>query len=401
MSSPLRLWIRSADRTAGMPVCDWLDFSCEVGRWDTSGSGSLTVRAADDWLTNAALNITGLEYGGALSMDVFWRDMTTPLFTGPVQAVDMEEDRRGARVQFTFEPFLYHFLSRRIFLASSYGKTDLAPTVADTVLSTILRANGFNAWSTVTPIGYPVSRTNFGPVTVTCSAAAGTHATTINMDVSDGRRILEEADRLLEAYDLVMTMAESPRGTFVITVGASYQDADLTNSVLLSVRRGTLARYAEKIDYSGLENVLSLGASGGMRWFTHDATSYGDYGGYEGSYAPTQYDATAAGEEGSYLKTRFALPAVSYEPEVVDVPGCTFNVDYGIRDLVTLESDAWGRQSEQLIIGAKLDASGRDVRVKVVCGKARRGFNASTREGAGTMLGRGRGLGTRYSRAIP
>ena len=59
MANPLALWVRSADRVAGMPVTDWLAFSCEVGRFTTQGSASLSVRANDPWITNSALDIGG------------------------------------------------------------------------------------------------------------------------------------------------------------------------------------------------------------------------------------------------------------------------------------------------------------------------------------------------------
>lgn len=76
-----------------------------------------------------------------------------------------------------------------------------------------------------------------------------------------------------------------------------------------------MVSYAETIDYSSLENVLSMAstAGGGSRSFISDATSAGSYGVYEGAYAPPQYDSTAANEEGSYLKDRFANPAISYD----------------------------------------------------------------------------------------
>ena len=386
-----------------MPVTDWLSFSCEVGKWITQGSATLTVRATDPWVSMPALDIAGIEYGAAFSLDVFWQNMTTPIFSGPTTAVRMIEDRNGARLEFTFEPWAAHFLSRRVYLSSSYQKADIVADVADTVLGYVLQLNGFDAIATVTPAGYPATRTDFGPVSVTCATPAGTHPTTINLDVSDGRRLLEEAERLLDAYDMALAIAESPRGTFELSIDDTYQQNDKSNAVCLSLTRGSVARYSETIDYSALENVLSLvsTAGGGLRAFTQDATSVGDFGVYEGSYAPSQYDANASAEEGTYLKGRFANPAISFDCLAVDQPGATFNVDYAIRDLVTVESEAWGRTSEQLVVGARIDASGRNVRASAVLGEPRAGYNTATREGGGTMLGRGRGLGTRYKTTTP
>lgn len=403
MSTPLALWVRSADRTAGMPVTDWLGFSCEVGKFNTQGTATLTVNASDPWLSNAALDISGVEYGASLSLDVFWQNMTTPLFSGPVSIVRMIEDRNGARVEFTFERWLAHFLNRRVFLSATYTKFDAAPTLADDALANMLRANGFDAGATITPIGYPATRTDFGPVTVTCSAGGSAHGTTINVDVSDGRRILEEAERLMDAYDMNLTLTESPRGTFAVAVDPVYQGSDLTNNVKLSLKRGSVASYTESVSYAAQENVLSITSTsgGGTRSFSQDSTSVTSYGVYEGSYAPTQYDTTAAGEEATYLKGRFAGPAITYDVEAVDQPGATFNVDYAIADLVTAESETWGRSVEQLVTGARIDANGRSVTASVILGEPRQGYNAATREGAGTMLGRGRGLGTRYGKATP
>lgn len=403
MASPLALWVRSADRTAGMPVTDWLSFSCEVGKFSTQGSATLIVRANDPWITMTALDISGIEYGAALSLDVYWQNMTTPLLSGPTTSVKMVEDRSGARIEFTFERWAAHFLNRRINLSSSYAKFDAAPATADNALATLLRNNGFDAGATITPIGYPATRTDFGPVAVTTPAGGGAHATTVNIDVSDGRRLLEEAERLMEAYSMNLTLAETSAGVFTLTVDPTYQGSDLTDQVKLSLVRGSITEYSETVDYSALENTLSLASSsgGGTRSFTHDATSVTDYGVYEGAYAPTQYDTTAAGEEGSYLKTRFANPTITYDCTAVDQPGATFNVDYAIADLVTVESAAWGRTTEQLVIGAKIDARGRFPMASAVLGTPRQGYNPATREGAGTMLGRGRGLGTRYGRATP
>lgn len=83
----------------------------------------------------------------------------------------------------------------------------------------------------MTPVGDPETRTDFGPIIATCAAAGGTHATTINLDVSDGRRLLEEAERLMDAYDMNITLSESPRGTFLLTVDPAYQGSDLTDKV--------------------------------------------------------------------------------------------------------------------------------------------------------------------------
>lgn len=403
MANPLAVWVRSADRSAGMPVTDWLTFSCEVGQYTTQGSASLSVRANDPWITNSALDIGGVEYGASFSIDVFWQNMTTPIFSGPVTTLRMGEDRRGARLEFTFEPWVAHFLNRRIQLSSSYAKTDMAPLTADDALALLMRANGFNAGTTVTPLGYPATRTDFGPIIVTCNAAGSAHATTINVDISDGRRILEEAERLMDAYDMNILWTESPRGTFTLAVDPTYSGTDRSDSVKLSLVRGSVVSYAETLDYSALENVLSMvsTAGGGARTFSQDATSVGDYGVYEGAYAPMQYDASAAIEESTYLKERFANPLITYDLATVDQPNATFNVDYSIADIVTVESAAWGRTSEQLVVGCQIDANGRIPTATAILGKPRSGYSAMTREGSGTMLGRGRGLGTRYKTPTP
>ena len=403
MANPLAIWVRSADRSAGMPVTDWLAFSCEVGQYTTQGSASLSVRANDPWITNSALDIGGVEYGAAFSIDVFWQNMTTPIFSGPTTTVRMVEDRRGARLEFTFEPWVAHFLNRRIQLSNAYAKTDMAALTADDALALLMRANGFNAGTTVTPFGYPATREDFGPIIVTCSAAGSGHATTINVDISDGRRILEEAERLMEAYDMNILWTESPRGTFTVAVDPAYTHQDLSDKVKLSLGRGSVVSYAETLDYSALENVLSMvsTAGGGMRTFSQDAASVTDYGVYEGAYAPLQYDAAAASEEATYLKERFANPLITYDLATVDQPGATFNVDYAIADVVAVESEAWGRSSDQLVVGCQIDANGRIPTATAILGKPRTGYNAMTREGSGTMLGRGRGMGTRYKTPTP
>lgn len=399
---PLAVWIRSADRTAGMPIHDAVSFSCSVGKHPTQGSASLTVPANAPWLSMPALDISGIEYGGCLSMDVYWRDMTTPLFSGPVLTAEMQETRAGATVSFTFEPWAAHLLNRRIYLSSSYQKADVATAVADTVLAYIMRANGFDAWTTVTPVGYPETRTDFGPITATCAAAGGTHATSVSIDISDGRRLLEEAERLLEAHDMALVLTETSAGAFEFTIDPNYERYDLSSSVVLSVTRGSLSMFREALDYSKLENTLSLvsTAGGGSRSFTSDTTSTAAYGVYEGAYAPSQFDANAASHEGSYLKGRFALPDNTFEADVIDQPGATFGEDYGIRDLVAVESATWGRTADMLVVGAKLSGL-RNPRASVVLGTPRSGYDAATREGAGTMLGRGRGLGSRFKTAKP
>lgn len=403
MANPLAIWVRSADRSAGMPVTDWLAFSCEVGKFTTQGSASLTVRANDPWITNSALDIGGVEYGAAFSIDVFWQNMTAPIFSGPTTTVRMVEDRRGARLEFTFEPWMAHFLNRRIHLAAAYAKTDMGVATADDALANMLRVNGFNAGTTVTPATYPATRTDFGPIIVTCAAGGTAHATTIDVDVSDGRRLLEEAERLMDAYGMNLLWTESPRGTFAVTVDPVYQGTDRTDKVKLSLVRGSVVSYAETLDYSALENVLSIisTAGGGTRTFTHDPYSVTDYGVYEGAYAPTQYDAAASADEGTNLKTRYANPTITYDLSTVDQPGATFNVDYAIADVVAVESEAWGRSSDQLVVGCQIDANGRIPTATAILGKPRLGYNAATREGSGTMLGRGRGLGTRYKVPTP
>ena len=401
MSGPLYARIVNESRSRSYPVVDWLSLSVDKGEHDTQTMATLVVRPDAYWLNETSLGFDGTEWGAEISLDVWWQDTTTPIFSGPISNVEMSEDRSGATMLLQFEHWTRHFLSRRVILSSGGTKLDLGSFKADTAMATLLRRNGFNSGTTVTPIGYPASRTDWDSWAVTTAAGTSSHATKINPDFSNGRRLLEECDALMDAHGMDLTWAETSAGVFTITVAPAYQNNDLTNSVVLDLRRGTLTEYSEKVDYSSLENVLLLKITGGTQLFTQDATSVAAYGVYEGAYAGQQYDAKAAAEQGTYLKGRFANPIIYFDCTAVDQPGATFNVDYAVRDLVTIRSGAWNRSASKLVVGAKIQASGRDVSCAVALGNPAGGYDAQTREGDGTLLGRGRGLGSRYKIATP
>lgn len=401
---PLRAWVYAEDRTAGFPVMDWVGLSVTQGRWDTQSKATLTVPASTYWLDQAALALSTPAYAARLSMDVYWQDMSTPIFSGPVVNVKEVSTARSRLLTFSFPHFMRHFLGRRVILSTSTtgAKFDLGSLAADLALSTVIRQNGFHSASTLKPIGYPATRTDFDDWACTCNAASGSHGSSVNPDFSWGRRLLEEADKLADQFTMFYGLTEVSAATWEIDVAAAYQANDYTDEVWLDLRRGTLSEFSREVDYDAIENVVALKVTGGgaVAW-DWDATANAGWGAYEGVYAGDEFDATAASSEADYAVDRFKSGSTTIGGVLVDQPGATFGVDYGRRSLVTLGSPASGYSATKVVVGSEIRASGRRISASVVIGNPPLGWDKSLTEGAGAPMGGGRGLGSRFKVANP
>lgn len=399
---PLRVWVRAEDRVAGFPVMDWISATVDQARWDIRSKATLTVPASAYWLTQAALAIDTPAYAKRISMDVYWQDMTTPIFSGPPVSVKQMSTRRGTVLTFSFKHFLGHFLGRRVNLSTSTtgAKVDLASGKADTALANFIRANGFSA-STLTPAGYPEDREDFDDWNPTCNTAAGTHATTINPDVSWGRRMAEEVENILDANNMFLGLSEVSAAAWEMDVDADYEEDDLTNEVVLDLRRGTLSSYEREINYEAIENTIALKVPSANVVWTSDSALAATDGVHEGVYSAQEFDASAASDEKNALLARFKEGSTTYGGVIVDQPGATFMVDYFRRSLVTIRDAVSGVDTTKLIVGSKISATGRRLSASVVVGDPPDGWTAGLIEGDGTPLGGGRGLGSRFKVAQP
>jgi len=400
----LRVQLWSADRLKGFPVSDWLGLSVEMDKHPT-GKGSIALRSSSYALATDALDINAAspEFGANLSMDVYFRDMTTALFSGPVATAGMREGRGGNVVELSTRTWFENFAARRLILT---GTNDAGPALngkVDVVVEKLLDQNGFDSSGTLTPAAYPggVSRTDFGGWTVaTATTGGGSHATDLTstpLDIDDGRQVLDYLLFIFENFDLTVTIAESPAATFTFTITTAYQNNDKTNEAILDVRFGTLASFAETLDYTVLENTVMAKGSGGsppLLW-GNDATSTTDYGVYEGVITVKGADADNRGFEKDLMLTDGKTTDQSWSVKVLDSSLAVFNVDYALRDLVTCQSGAWTRAVTKQVVGCKLSHSGRVGKLDVLLGAPPRSWVKEQAARPGRGRG-GKGAGSRY-----
>ena len=408
----VRLWIRDRTRGRAWPIVAPVSVSCDRGKHPT-GSFDVEVLTVEPWLDNSLLDIENPDYAGRMSFDLYVRDMTTPLWSGPVSQVRRIQRRNGRAIRFSCKRhFFEHLCKRRLVLTENGTKADSSNTggltgPADAAIAALLINHGFSG-SPLTPTSYPfgVSRDDFGPSwAATCATSLGTSSTTLNAEVSDGRNVLDAALAMAEQGDCGFDFEETSAGTWLITVRDGYQVDDQTDNVILSSRFVTASEWSQDLDHETRETVLKMkgktgNAGSGYQqddqavWLS-DSSAIADDGVSEGNYNAPDQSATALADEIAFQLSLQANPTMAFEIAVADQRGMQFNVDYGIGSLVRTRSEAWGLEAERLVVGAKYQQQGAKRSLVVVLGNPLPSRDRAARE---LPLGQrgGFGAGSRF-----
>lgn len=406
-----RIWIRSRTRDYGWPVFAWVSCATERGK-HPQGTFDIELLASDPVLSQVLLDIADGMDVGLISFDFFYRDFATPLWTGPVSAWRITERRGRRTIRFSCKRHAFEaILKRRLVLSLNGAKADSAALgglsgPADGAARGLMLNHGLSG-SPVTPWSYPVgaSRTDFGDWTAIAVNATATSPHTVNIEVADGRNLLEAVLDVADKGDLGFSLAEPTRGDWEITTRVGYQVNDLTNEVILSGRLGGLSEFNGDADLETIENVVKMkgktGTGGGgyqidnqVSW-SSDATSRGIYGVMEGAYTGPDMSATAMADEAAQALANQANPTVNFEVLAFDTRAIQFGRDYTIGDLVRIREERRGIEENRLCVGARVNWTGRAWAVAGVLGKP---LASRDQQQAELPFGRrgGRGAGSRF-----
>lgn len=406
-----RIWIRSRTRDYGWPVFGWATCACERGKHPT-GTFEIELLARDPVLQQVLLDIDAGMDVGLISFDFYYQDFTEPLWTGPVSGWRIIERRGRRTVRFSCKRHAFEaILKRRLVLSLNGAKADSAALgglsgPADGAARGLMLNHGLSG-TPVTPGSYPVgaSRTDFGDWTAVAINAASTSPNTVNIEVADGRNLLEAVLDVADKGDLGFSLAEPTRGDWEVTTRVGYQIRDLTNEVILSGRLGGLSEFNGDADLETIENVVKMkgktGTGGGgyqiddqVAW-SSDATSRGIYGVMEGAYTGPDMSATAMADESALALANQANPTVNFEILAFDTRAIQFGRDYTIGDLVRIRAEARGIEEDRLCVGARINWTGRAWAVAGVLGKP---LASRDRQADELPFGRrgGRGAGSRF-----
>lgn len=364
-----RVFVNNPARTAKFPVFGWTDLSVSVDKFGMGG-GEITFPSSRPWYSWASVVSTaGLEFAEN-SIDIFYRNRTTPLVVGMPVKVKRSQKGSARLVTVEFETIVSHVLRRRLMLTSTNGKNAASLSEDPDDMAKRLMRQAFGDL-VVTPAGYPASRTDWGSLTINVDTTYnGLHPTGITFyEIQAGQNMRELLLRLCEEYDLYIYADETSAGTFEFDVDYPYQQNDYSASVFLSPLHGSLSGYEQSTDYTSLANVWMVGGDGEGAaqniGFTQDSTSVSDLGVFEDRMTAPSAAASQVTVDGEYLKNLRGQSTVTYGVEVRETANELFNQSYTLRDKVSVYSDAYSNTVQQVIVGYSLDIGPDGAKVKL------------------------------------
>lgn len=384
------------------------------------GDGTLSFHARRHPLVEDLVAVEGFAY----SVDVYYNDMTTPLFSGTVRAFEQatEEPSWATVISLQLEAIDQHLLRRRLMLSYANATMDSFNIPADNLALTVAR------WATglVTPVGYPVgfSRSNFGPAGWALQIAA-LHAPgagpVVSFSEESGNNAADILYQVIEGNGMGLDIVETSPRTWLMDVRTEFTKTDHSDLWRLSDVDGTLKSVRRTVDYSALANVFQMRGAGkegaqAYFWVGHEG-SYDLYGAFEDSATKSLVDSSLAlFHAAEYELFKAALPVTTWDLAIRDKPGSVmvFNgVDgYKMCDRIAFETyrlpAPWSRPEGlidpatpagtappepllvvQDIVGYTLDAAGyQEPNVRLTLGKPRRNLLWELKQLAGGKGGR-------------
>lgn len=352
-------------------VSDWID--CRVQHDDHTGSIVLTLPWSNE---QVQAHIAGGTWGDLFqhAVQVYYRDMTTPLLTGAVVKVDTAYGYGELTATVTCESLFCRVWRSCIAQEPTndkYYNVTAAGQAVDILAQRFMNdglgktyANG--GMFTTAPVESSTTilrgdASQFAPWTITVPAihSPALSANTLTMDQSSGGNLLAALLDFAVRGDIAYTITESGTpGTWECNSTGSYQRNDVSASVILSDRRGNLLSFRRSLDMSGVRNTWLIKGNG-------DTTAQSKAWSQDSSAVTVgRLEDTATAEavtlSGSLtqLSNRqmnlYAEALDSIEVTVAETSGFLFNSTAGLRDLITVRCEELGYASTHVIRGYNL-----------------------------------------------
>lgn len=367
----LSVYLVSEDRTTRWPVYNWSSLTVDKGKHCT-GTASISGYFELPWVLQ--MQDDASHPLDRYSLDVYYRDTTTPFFSGPLRSLTRSHDgtKAGARVEATFETFFQHFMRRRIAQRENMAevKATTASTKADEsafyfMASAIADALG------VTEFGSDVvhtdgtsnrTRAEWGPSWVVEMSAAPTfNAAIVDFEFASGSPILDVIIDTIERGACTVTITETSPANWELSVDDHYQLTDRTDDVVLSPMWGTTGALSWQWSTDAKSNAWTVmaGESGGTKLYSRlcdeaDVDLRGTYEDFNSAGGGLDTNLSTVKERMVEVHTP---EAESFEVELIERSGLSrLNADFYMRDLIRVYDDIFGEDREILVVGAKLSA---------------------------------------------
>lgn len=349
----LTVALTNDDASVWLPV-PYIDLDLEGTRY-MSGSGSIVVPSSSD-IVSTFMGATVAEEFANCSLRAWYRDLSAPLWSGPVTGARMRSTGDRGTVEIVLEQFYGHFLRRRQFLESAMAQIAFTSgtTAADNIALTMIRKQ--MGASPTTPATYPlgVSRTNFGPFT---PAGASNHSPAQSSSMpgsreQSGTNLQDWFEEFAEQEDLAPLMSDPLTQAFTVDVAYPFENDDLSASIRFGQWYGNLAEFEVVSDYRSLANVWCIeGNTAGTHTFTSDSGSITVWGVFESRAQKPQEtaDSTDTSAAAGWLLGRYAAGSITYKATILETSGCLFNVDWFQRDRVRFEEAVYGYAFDQVV----------------------------------------------------
>lgn len=352
------LYAHDGNQHTGEPV-DYIDFSVTGGRYK-NGDGTFTVPASSRLVDLFMGSTVGKEYLEAM-LRVYYRDATTPLWTGMMGSARMSSVGDEGEVEIVFEQAMAHALRRRLLTytgQAAKGYTSGTVAADNIALGIMDEAIGPNE---VTPTGYTATRTDFGSFTFEVAAA---HSPALSsslpaLEEQSGSTLIDLIPEFCEQEDLALICTDNGDYTFDIDTDYPYAE-DVSSTVVFSSWLGNLVNFEAVSDLKSLANAWSVeGATVASHQWAFNTGSITARGVYE-AHAVKPQDANNSPDalsSATWLSDRFGTGTLSYQAEIAETTGCLFNVDWGLRSTVRFNDTVHGYEFDQTCVGYELSAS--------------------------------------------
>lgn len=359
----LGVWMVGVDGSS-WPV-DFLSLSVTGSRY-VDGAGSITVPASSPVVSMFMGSTVGEEFGQS-SLRVFYRDATTPLWSGIMAGARLQAAGDDGEVEILFEEAIGHAIRRRLITKTAQAsQTITAGTIAADNIALFLMWDAMGPTPTE-PTGYPAAadRDDFGAFTFEVAAAhsPAESSSMPGLEEESGSTLADMIPEFCEQEDLALVLTDNQDQTYDIDVAYPYEAEDVSADVIFSAWLGNLEGFEANVDVKSLANVWSFeGATSASHSYVDNSASVTVWGVYEAHAQKPQAsnnssDLSAAA---GWLTDRYGSGTMTYSATLVESTGCQFNVDWGRRSKVRVIDPVYGYDMDQVCVEFELSADDGD-----------------------------------------
>ena len=363
MSGDLGVWLVGSSGQAE-PV-EYIDVRVTGGRYQ-DGDGAITV-AASSPLVDLFMGATvGQEFAQS-SLRVFYRDATTPLWSGIMAGATLRATGDEGQVEILFEQVGQHALRRRLITKTGQAsQTITSGTLEADNIALYLMKDAIGPTPTE-PTGYPVGadRDDFGVFTfsVTATNSPALSSSQPGMAEQSGTNLLDVIPEFCEQEDLALVVTDNQDLSYDIDIDYPYEEEDVSDTVIFSTWLGNLAEFEAGVDIKSLANVWSIeGATSASNTYIANASGVTAWGVYEafGQKPQASDNSSDLAAASTYMADKYGTGQLTYRAELVEVDGCEFNVDWNHRSKIRVVDPVYGYDFDQVCVEWELEASDGD-----------------------------------------